>query len=129
MDLGRTPNEVIGTALIDTGSAPTCISKDVVRQLGLKTIGKVNLNSVAGKNEHRLYRVTFAFLYPDMTSAIPIPDQEVVETDIDDQGLIMLIGRDILVDAAFTYDGTTGIWQLQLPRIAAPSLPEEKPET
>jgi len=123
--VGNATKEIIGTALIDTGSNPTCISKNVVQQLGLETVGKVNLNGVAGSNEHRLYRVTFDFLYPDMASAISIPDTEVVETNIDAQELIMLIGRDILSNAAFTYDGTTGIWQLQLPRIAAPVLPEE----
>lgn len=122
---------VHGMALVDTGATRTCISKNVAQALALKPVGTIKIGGVGGAKEHTLFRVTFEFVQqvqpvvgvdtpPTMQPIIEVTDAEVVEADIDEQGLAMLIGRDVLSHSAFTYDGPTGIWTLEIPRTQPP---------
>ena len=118
--LRGTDPSVVGWGLVDTGATSTCISPRVVAALGLKPVGTVQCGGVAGAAEHRLFRVSFEFEGSQPT--IRVRNAEVVEADIGNQGLDMLIGRDILASAHFSYDGPTGTWTMEIPSpsIAAP---------
>jgi hypothetical protein len=96
-------------------------------------VGTIKIGGVGGANEHSLFRVTFEFVQemraaigvgaaPSVQPVIENTDCEVVEADIDAQGLAMLIGRDVLAHSAFTYDGPTGTWTLEIPRTHPPGL-------
>ncbi len=122
---------VHGMALIDTGATRTCISKNVAQALALKPVGTIKIGGGGGAKEHTLFRVTFEFVQqvqpvvgvdtpPTVQPIIEVADAEVVEADIDAQGLAMLIGRDVLSHSAFTYDGPTGTWTLEIPRTKPP---------
>jgi predicted aspartyl protease len=122
---------IIGTALIDTGATRTCISKKVAQALALKPVGTIKVGGVGGAKEHALFRVSFEFiqnLQPAIVAGAPqtmqpvigVANVEVVEADIDAQGLAMLIGRDVLAYSALTYDGPTGAWTLEIPRTQPP---------
>jgi hypothetical protein len=131
---------ILGTGLIDTGATRTCISKKAAAALALKPVGTIKIGGVGGANEHSLFRVTFEFVHevrsaigvgvaPSVQPVIEITDCEVVEADIDAQGLAMLIGRDVLTHSAFTYDGPTGTWTLEIPRTQPPGLVDPSGES
>jgi hypothetical protein len=86
---------------------------------------------VGGAREHALFRVSFEFIQQlqpaiglgvkqTIKPVIGVADLEVVEADIDAQGLEMLIGRDVLAYSALTYDGPMGTWTLEIPRTRPP---------
>jgi len=102
---------IVGWAMIDTGASKTCISPRIVDALGLKQVGDIKCGGVGGEADHRLFRITFEF----EGSPIRIPDIEVIEAHIENQGLDMLVGRDVLSVSALTYHGPTGSWRLEIP--------------
>lgn len=131
---------VTGIAMVDTGATRSCISKKAAEALALKPVGTITIGGVGGAKEHSLVRVTFEFVQqlqptiglaepPVMQPVIRIADAEVVEVDIDNQGIMMLIGRDVLAASALTYDGPTGEWTLEIPRTRPPgkALPAGAP--
>lgn len=122
---------IIGKGLVDTGASKTCISKRVATELELKSVGTIKVGGVGGANEHSLCHVKFDLgievqsagdnnAVPSFQRMIAIDDCEVIEADIDSQGIVMLIGRDVLAVSALTYDGPTGIWTLEIPRTQPP---------
>ena len=100
-----------GQALVDTGASGTCISPRAFQALGLKAIAHVRSGGLSGPDTRQMAVVDIEFL----GSGITVHNLPVVEADITDQGLDMLVGRDVLSVAAFTYDGPAGKWMLELP--------------
>lgn len=123
--LRGTDPSIVGIGLVDTGATSTCISPRVVSALGLKPIGSVQCGGVAGAAEHRLFRVSFEF--EGSQPPIRVTDAEVVEVDIGNQGLDMLVGRDLLAAARFSYDGPTGTWELEIPSPSIAPPPQAAP--
>jgi predicted aspartyl protease len=95
---------VTGMGLIDTGAGSTCIDEDVARRLNLPVVNVVKLTSATHSDVLRnVYPVTFdipGIQQVDCPLAIGVPLQS--------QGIIALIGRDILSKAALFYNGPTG---------------------
>ncbi len=79
------------TALWDTGATNSCISEEVVTNLGLIPTGKVNMQTPAGNAEHNTYLVDIK-----LPNNVLINDLQVSDSKIGSQGIGMLVGMDII---------------------------------
>lgn len=99
------PAAVTGEALIDTGASSTCIDDAAARSMGLPVIDTTKLASVshAGVEANR-YPVRIEFLGGGVTMESP----RAVGANLAVQGLLALIGRDILQHCVLIYNGVAG---------------------
>lgn len=118
--LGRTiPPPILVRGLIDTGASGTCLDPSVVAKLGLLPTGSIPVHtaSTAGKPQVR-YQYDVSLWLPIQRSAKPhnirmtLP---VIETDLSNQGIELLLGRNILDGCLFVYDGAAGSTTLAFP--------------
>lgn len=99
------------TALIDTGADGCCIDASVAKALGLVSLGKVPAVGAFGKYMANKYLVDFDFVGSD----IHVRNVPVLEASLHRRGYRMLIGRDVLSVALFSYDGSAGKLDLMIP--------------
>lgn len=107
-------NPFLGNGLIDSGASCTVIDSHIVPILGLQPTGTTQIHTPStGNTLHQCncYDVSVWF------SQIPAPAQPsiqvhpvhltlpVIESDLSAQSIDVLIGRDILDQCHFTYDG------------------------
>lgn len=78
-------------ALWDTGATGSCISKQIVKSLGLQPIGKVQIKTPSGSANMNKCIVDVI-----LNNEIRIKGVPVMETEIGDQGIDLLIGMDII---------------------------------
>jgi predicted aspartyl protease len=103
------PSAITGLALIDTGAGPTSIDEDAAKKLGLPIINVVKLASASHPStDAHVYPVKFAIT--GLPNAINAP--QVVGAPLACQGLLALIGRDLLSVCHFTYNGAAGQFTL-----------------
>jgi predicted aspartyl protease len=107
------PNAIQIRALIDTGASCTCIDPAVLKNLGLSPTGSTPIHTpTTGDQAHNAnqYDVSLVLLHPKLQltlQAVPV-----VEASLMIQGIQALIGRDVLKNCLFVYDGQTGIFTL-----------------
>jgi hypothetical protein len=106
---GAVPPPIIGYALIDSGANNTAIDHAAAARLGLRAVGNVKVNTPAGQVNQFQYigLVTLAGQANGLwtlTSATLAP-----------QGLVMLIGTDVLCNAVFVLDGISGTFSISFP--------------
>lgn len=93
----RVPSPIKATALVDTGSTRTVIREGIADELGLKPVSTVTAKTAsATESQRNVYSIQLVLpngLTADLTQAIELPLQE--------QGIDVLIARDILAGAAF----------------------------
>lgn len=103
------PPSIAGLALIDTGAGPTSIDEDAAKKLGLPIINVVKLASAS-------HASTDAHVYPVKLAITgiqnPLNAAGVVGAPLACQGLVALIGRDLLSMCHFTYNGAAGDFTL-----------------
>ena len=99
-------------ALIDTGASHTCVDPSVLHPLNL-TPGSTHVNTptTGGVGEMRdLYDISFMVpngkLAPLVRRTMPVICTELFP------GIHVLIGRDILQDCLFTFDGRSSLFSL-----------------
>ncbi len=105
------PPPVVGQGLIDTGAIVSVVDSAVVQQLQIPPVGAMPLHGVAGVNQHMQYPASFRFpatTFPSITFAF------VVGAPLAPQGIIALIGRDVLVHFVLIYNGVLGQYILSL---------------
>jgi hypothetical protein len=102
------------SALLDTGASVTCISKNVVQNLGLQPSGKTQMSGSTGANTVDQYAFVVGFMfgaqqtaagtYSGQLNAHLVQGCEFVHHGF---GFDVLIGRDILCKGSFTltFDG------------------------
>jgi predicted aspartyl protease len=91
--------------LIDTGASNTCIDTDTATQIGAPVIDKVRMSSASHPNtEQNIYPVRFDIIGLGVGRDVP----RCMGAILKPQGIIMLIGRDALVDCNLFYNGLTG---------------------
>lgn len=99
------PAAVSGLALIDTGSISTCIDEEVAKQMNLPIVNVVNMASAS----HALSK---ANQYPIKLQITGLPmffnAPTATGAPLKAQGLLALIGRDILQSCTFIYTGALG---------------------
>lgn len=113
------PSPVLVRGLIDSGASGTCLDLTVIRQLGLQPTGSVPVHtaSTAGAPQLR-YQFDVALWLAPQPGAKPhnirltIP---VIEADLAGQGIELLIGRNVLDQCLFVYDGPSSRVTLAFP--------------
>jgi predicted aspartyl protease len=104
------PEPVSGNALIDTGATTTCIDDDVAKQLGLPTVDVAQMSSASGQSEQPVYPVQLDITHSELV----IESSKSIGADLEDQGLVALIGRDTLSQCTLHYNGVTGDFTLSI---------------
>ena len=109
------PGPIHGLALIDTGASISAIQKDVAEELGLQSSGVREIITRTRKSRYRCFQLEFLSRAPRLrqlglprVAGVNLPRQA-TGTSLH---LIMLVGRDILKDFLFAYNGTTGRWSV-----------------
>ena len=104
------PEPVTGLALIDTGATWTCVDEDTARRAGLPTRGTAKMAS-ASHPEHEVP----VFAGRIVLDSININTPNAMGVNLSGfPGLIALIGRDMLQNCLFVYDGNSGSMSLAL---------------
>lgn len=99
------PQPVSGLALIDTGAISTCIDAGIASRIGLPVIDVVNMASAS-------HASTQQNIHPVQIEVVGLP----ISIDaprsmgvlLANQGLIALLGRDVLQQCTLFYNGLTG---------------------
>jgi predicted aspartyl protease len=96
------PSPVKGNALVDTGASISVVDLEAISQLNIKPIGVAEMHTVGGKVNQNLFPARF--IIPNLT----IDFEAVAGADLKPQGIVALIGRDILSGFVLIYLGGTG---------------------
>lgn len=102
---GTLPAPISGWGLIDTGASSTCIDEGEAQKLGLPAIDVVPMASAS-------HSLTMANVYAlsieiaGLPIAINVP--RAIGAALSSQGLLLLIGRDLLRHCTLFYNGLTG---------------------
>jgi hypothetical protein len=100
-------------ALIDTGASCTCIDPSVPQRLGLAPTGAAPLHTPStGGQPHvaNQYDVSLVLLHQKLN--LTLQTVPVAEAHLAIQGIQGLLGRDVLQNCLFLYDGQAGIFTL-----------------
>jgi hypothetical protein len=97
--------------LIDTGASCTAIDKEISRVLDLKHRGVTHI-STPSSNSHECLTYDIDLIIPGNQSHIQ--NIEVIETELVNQGINGLLGRDVLKHILFLYHGNTGQFTLAI---------------
>lgn len=112
---GTVPTPITGTFLIDTGASCTCVDDTFIAQLGLQPTGVVPIQTPStGAGLHHCDQFDISMFIPAATntaghliSALPA-----IATHLKNQGIDGLIGRDVLDNCTFIYNGTAKFFTL-----------------
>jgi predicted aspartyl protease len=97
-----------GLALIDTGASNTCIDEDAAKELGLPIIDVGSMMSATHKVPCNIYPVQI------ITPIVALNSPRTMGAALAGQGLLALIGRDVLARCTLFYNGPTGQFTLSL---------------
>ncbi len=109
------PPPKTGVALIDTGATKSCVHDAIMKQLGVNPIGVATSGTAAGQVTHNLYPAHFTFpaanINIDFSAVVGVnlTGQEVMGKPI-----IALIGRDVLANGIFVYNGHIGAFTIAI---------------
>ena len=102
------PGPVIIRALLDTGASCTCVDPTVIRKLGLTPSGTAQVHTPStGGTPHNCNQFDIALYVIMDGNQVHVPSViiPVIESDLNQQGIQALIGRDILNQSVLHYDG------------------------
>lgn len=99
------PAPATGLALIDTGASNTCIDNDAAQALGLPVIDVGHMTSAShAKIPSNIYPVQI-----EITGfKIRFQSPRTMGAALKEQGLLLLLGRDLLQVCTLFYNGATG---------------------
>ena len=98
------PRPVSGMALFDTGASVTCVDASVITSLGVQPVGQGKVHTPSGEANQSIFPARLSF--PTMNFSMDF--NAVFGANLAPQGIIALIGRDVLSNAVFTYNGPGG---------------------
>lgn len=105
------PQPATGLGLLDTGASNTCIDDEAAQSLQLPVI---DVGSMCSASHAR----TPSNIYPIQFSLIGFPMQlqspRTMGAALKEQGLLLLVGRDVLAHCTLFYNGLTGQITLSL---------------
>jgi hypothetical protein len=96
------PPAVTGLALIDTGASICAIDEDALRKLGIPPFGYMPILTPAGQGTQPTYPASLSF------PGTPLPNvsfANFVGSPLAQQGILALIGRNVLQDFVLHYNG------------------------
>jgi hypothetical protein len=103
------PASITGLALIDTGASVSAISEEACSQLCLKPTGFALMHHAGGIE--RRYRYSISIHFPAWPEFVVPMETSVVSCKFsreDRKFYVMLLGRDLLANLKFTYNGPAG---------------------
>lgn len=99
------PTPVSGLALIDTGASDTCIDNAAAQAMGLPVIDVVTMTSATHVNEPcHVHPISIEVSGVSITIEAP----RALGANLAPQGLLLLIGRNVLQHCNFIYNGIAG---------------------
>jgi predicted aspartyl protease len=105
------PAPASGVALIDTGASVTCIDDEAAKQLGLPVIDVVSIASAShSSTPQNVYPVALEIL----GGQVLIESVLAIGGPLKVQGLLALVGRDVLRFCTLHYNGLVGQFTLAL---------------
>ena len=106
LKLGRQlPPPLPGWALIDTGASETCIDEEAAQQLKLPVIDVVNMISASHSSTlQNVYPIQIEMVGLPITINVP----RTIGANLKPQGLLLLIGREVLQHGTLMYNGMAG---------------------
>jgi predicted aspartyl protease len=108
---GSLPPPVSGLALIDTGATTTCVDDAAAQQLALPVIDVVAVASAShSSTEQNVYPISVEVV--GLPIAIDAP--RAIGAPLAAQGLLVLIGRDLLQHCVLVYNGVSGHFSLSV---------------
>lgn len=99
------PAPQTGRALIDTGASISAIDAEIVRKLGVPPVGVVSVMTPSGRADQEMFPARILFPGTPLDS---IDFTRMAGAQLSQQGLIALLGRDILHQCVFVYNGPGG---------------------
>lgn len=105
------PSPLTGIGLIDTGASITAVDVSIIQQLGIQPVGISNVYTPQGSTQQELFPIKLAFIGgPPIT----INFSSVLGSELINQGIIALLGRDVLSNCILIYNGTAGHFSLSM---------------
>lgn len=99
------PPPVVGQALIDTGASVCAIDEGIVQALGIPPFGAQAIHTPSGPAQQLTYPASLSF------PGTPLPNisfADFVGAPLQAAGIVALIGRSVLRDYVFFYNGPGG---------------------
>jgi predicted aspartyl protease len=107
----RVPSPVSGFALVDTGASVTCVDNSKAIELGLPVVDTVKMTSASHDAfEQPAYPINIEIVGTPIQFGLP----KAMGANLAPQGLLALIGRDVLQLFTMFYNGPTGQITLSL---------------
>jgi predicted aspartyl protease len=108
---GTLPTPVSGLALIDTGASTTCVDEMAAQKLQLPVIDVVRIASASHpETERNVYPIQIEVIGLPITINAP----RTVGAPLESQGILVLIGRDVLQHTVLVYNGPAGSLSLSI---------------
>lgn len=98
-----------GIALVDTGASITCVDRILLEALKIPSVGVSEVFTPSGRTQQNIYPVEISFPQANLPK---ISFNQVLGSKLKDQGIVALIGRDVLQDFILVYNGPGGFVSL-----------------
>lgn len=107
------PAPITGWAMLDTGAYRTSVDNTTIQSLKVSAVGRESTLTPSGPKDQNTYPAHFKF--PGTT--IDLDFNEALGSDLQGQmfngkPIIALVGRDILSECLFIYNGSSGMYTL-----------------
>lgn len=108
------PPSITGWGTIDTGAYTTCINKTILKSLGGQPVGTRSVLTPGANVDLDLYpaKITFPGTMINRAYEEALGIEDMSHSQYENIPIIGLIGRDVLADCLFIYNGKTGIYTL-----------------
>ena len=104
------PSPVTGIGLIDTGASITAIDRSIIQQLEINPVGVSNVFTPQGSAQQELFPVKLSFV----GTPIAFNFSSVLGSELRNQGIMALIGRDVLSRCVLIFNGPAGHFSLSM---------------
>lgn len=109
----RVPQSIEGLALFDTGATSTCVDTDIIKQLGVRPVGRIRAFTAGGPSEQSLFPARLYF--PRLKFSVEfgsVMGANLKRFRIMRRNLVVLVGRDILSRCVLIYNGPQASYTL-----------------
>jgi predicted aspartyl protease len=107
------PAPVLIQGLIDTGASGTAIDPSIIQGLGLQQTGSMPIHTPStGSVPHQVSTYDVCITIPFAGVTFTLGALQVFESSLSVQGIQALIGRDVLSNCLFVYDGRANIFSI-----------------
>lgn len=105
------PKPISGEALFDTGASISAVYTNVITQLGVNPISVTSVHTPGGVVQQNLHPIRFVFPTLGM---LTVDFNAVIGSNLHPQGIIALVGRDVLSNCILVYNGPAGMCSISI---------------